>query len=272
VGEFTAGGLSNNELQTLLNVADYFQPMQEMLADAFGALPADVRLSLLDDNPNVASLLESSSFGGPILDNLIAGLPRTGIVEDIAYSRFDTALAFMYDEMITNANSNTVSYINALLEQAENPAPLGENSGNPVLVALEMWALKVRPGGEWDHKPILDEMLGLGRDGDYYFPFRGNDNQEFYYDIWSNVHFGYVGSAAGFDAETLQQGAQAFDGIAGRTDDFDVLTVQIGIDLWNEYGTSLTPEILQQEILTRIEAYVQANPNTTQVIDQTNGR
>ena len=76
--------------------------------------------------------------------------------------------------------------------------------------ALAKWGLKVRTGGDWDHKPKLDYMLDLDgnswdkNDDDYFFPIRGDKKHEYYYDIWSNIHYGYVGSAIGFDCSTLK--------------------------------------------------------------------
>ncbi len=136
-------------------------------------------------------------------------------------------------------------------------AASGVSSGDWALGAMSVWGAQVRPGGPWDHKPILTQMLGLEKANDYYFPIRGDTEHEYYYDIWSNIHYGYVGSAAGFDPDTLQWGAALGDGIAGFNDLGDVLSVQIGIDLWNQYGLRLTPEQLRQAILALTGDYLQ---------------
>jgi Bacterial toxin 44 len=82
------------------------------------------------------------------------------------------------------------------------------------------------------------------------FRIPGDSDNEYFYDIWSNIHFGYVGRAAGFSGSVLQWGA-ARGGSAGVNDPMDVETMQIGIDLWDRYGSSLTQKQLIEEILIR---------------------
>ncbi|MER3427629.1 MAG: hypothetical protein C4334_05955 [Pyrinomonas sp.] len=186
---------------------------------------------------------------------------------EVSYARFDVTLEYMFNEMVTNARSDTVKQIKAHLDRASDllhPRGFweqvsaafaqagGESVADHITAALVLWGLKVRPGGDWDHKPKLAKMLGLDKEGDHHFPLRGDNQHEVYYDIWSNIHYGYVGRAAGFDAETLQQGAAVADGVAGRNDSMDVLTVQIGIELWNRYGDQLTKEQLHHEVISRL--------------------
>ncbi len=183
------------------------------------------------------------------------------------YDRFDQALKYMHQEMITNAQSDVVKNIKSLLDSALNPQWYdligGGNSGSKINAALAMWVAKVHSGGDWDHKPILGDMLGLKNDKDYYFPIRGDQANEYYYDIWSNIHYGYVGAAAGFDTSTLQDGANLGEAITGTNDPGDVLTVQIGIDLWEKYGNSMTSEQLQAEILAHREELVKLDKTTS---------
>jgi hypothetical protein len=94
-----------------------------------------------------------------------------------------------------------------------------------------------------------------------HFPIEGDNNHEYYYDIWSNIHYGYVGSAAGIGGGMLQWGA-ARGGAAGRNDPMDVETIQIGIDLWNRHGAGLTQKQFHDEILARSAKMlqIQASP------------
>lgn len=52
---------------------------------------------------------------------------------------------------------------------------------------------------EWDHKPKLRERFQSvwHKQGDY----------DYYYDIWSNIHYGYVGIIAGLSESVLLDGA-----------------------------------------------------------------
>ena len=201
------------------------------------------------------------------------------------YGRFDKALAFIYQEMITNAQSEKVTNIKFYLDAIENPQWYHyldqEYPNNYWIAALTIWTVQVHSGGPWDHKPILAEMLNLpgdantSLDDDYYFPIRGDTEHEYFYDLWSNIHYGYVGFAAGFDVDTLQQGAAGGDFLVGTNDEFDVLNVQIGIELWNEHGLELTPELLHQAILSHKEDYLrlqEENPNSNFIVPIVNGR
>jgi hypothetical protein len=229
------------------------------------------------------------------LKQQVGGTAKATKAQNVSFSRSDTTVDYMFSEMINNARSNTTRGIRSQLDLANDLSTSsgvldsiqdgliiagGTTPGSLIQSALITWGLKVRPGGDWDHKPILADKLGLKKEGDYYFPIRGNNTKEVFYDVWSNIHYGYVGSAAGFDARTLQEGAAVADGIAGRNDPVDVLTVQIGIDLWKKYGTNMTKEQFRQEVVRRIPDIVAAqqtpeyrnnNGDFRHVIDIRNG-
>lgn len=85
--------------------------------------------------------------------------------------------------------SSRPTYIEALAEEK--------------LRAYALWADIVGPGQPWDHKPVLQKMLkavwNLG-----WHKFGAHD---YFYDIWSNIHYGYVGVAVGFTPKELINGA-----------------------------------------------------------------
>lgn len=183
-------------------------------------------------------------------------------------------IPFMYSEMIKNAKSQQVAEIDYMLsgKRALEANPLtgepGERAAragmmvSDIRLAAEKWRDLVRSNRPWDHKPKLRQILrcqvslqppsiyNRASSSDLYFPIQGNPHHKYYYDIWSNIHYGYVGSAAGFPGNILQWGA-ARGGAAGRNDPIDIETVQIGIDLWDRYGVKLTQQQLHQEILRR---------------------
>jgi uncharacterized Zn-binding protein involved in type VI secretion len=202
--------------------------------------------------------------------------PPTMAKPGMDFSRFDETLDYMYDEMITNAQSDDVKQIQDLLNYEPSMWDLISDTYDPLalnLAALSIWADKVHSGADWDHKPKLEEKLGLANPPDYWFPIRGDDQHEYFYDIWSNIHYGYVGSAAGFSSDTLQEGADLGDAFTGVNDGGDVLSTQIGIDLWNEYGLDLTKEQLHQAILDNTDNYLniqQQEPQVNIVISPTN--
>lgn len=67
------------------------------------------------------------------------------------------------------------------------------------LSAYMLFADIIGPSRPWDHKSILRRMLGprLNKGWQKYGSF------DYYYDIWSNIHYGYVGVALGFDSAEL---------------------------------------------------------------------
>jgi len=214
-------------------------------------------------------------------------LIRTGGGDgQLNYWRFDKALQYMYEEMKRNVASSIASSIRSSLWQYRFVFNAYLQASNPILKnlfltaaityyasALKAWATTVRAGADWDHKPKLADMLGLKgtngvedkfqwwyslfpswRDDDFYFPIRGDSEHEYFYDFWSNIHYGYLGTAIGFSRNVLQYGASVGDAVlAGVNDQSDMVTVDIGIDLWNKYGTALTVNQLQEAILSKRE-------------------
>lgn len=71
--------------------------------------------------------------------------------------------------------------------------------------ALLSWGLLVRQGGQWDHKTVIPTRF-YPRDpvGQHWHLY---NNTLYYYDVWSNLHYGYVGSAYGFTESVLLDGA-----------------------------------------------------------------
>jgi len=183
-------------------------------------------------------------------------------VREADYSRFDELLDYMYGEMITNAQSQIVKSIKAELAK-----------GNEWL-AYFIWWNAVRDHAMWDHKPKLQRKFNLKDSDDYYFPIRGDTEHEYFYDIWSNIHYGFVGSAANFDADTLHKYAESRGVGAGKTDEGDKLSVQIGIDLWHKYQLQLTKLDLINEILSHTQDYLniqQKDPNVQVVFNWLDG-
>lgn len=69
-----------------------------------------------------------------------------------------------------------------------------------------VWALKVRQNGDWDHKPIIAARFHpRSQGGLQHWHLHGNIL--YYYEVWSNIHYGYVGRASGFSEAVLLDGA-----------------------------------------------------------------
>ncbi|MBP2471511.1 uncharacterized protein YukE [Crossiella equi] len=115
--------------------------------------------------------------------------------------------------------------------------------------ALGLFTWLVRPGGPWDHKGEIRTMMGMNRHTGFLTPVDGT-SERIRHDFWSNLHYGYVGTAAGFSSFELHQGANAADLASGHwTDPADQYAVQMGIELHGQVSPDrLTPELVRQYI------------------------
>ncbi len=189
------------------------------------------------------------------------------------FDRFDRTLNYMYSEMVHNSRSMSAEYMRSLLT-ASTFCPEYLTGNDPFYYFLEApltayWIFfnKVVSGGEWDHKPKIRSLLGLNRSWqDLYYPIRGNDEYEVYYDIWSNIHYGYVGSAIGFDEDSLKTFANMekyaplplkalVKKYFGQYDPGDEISVEIGIGIWKANRYSISQSILHSAILNRLQSY-----------------
>lgn len=110
--------------------------------------------------------------------------------------------------------------------------------------AYEAWADLVGPGRRLDHKPAILDAYGE------WTPVPGEDGS-IYFDVWSNIHYGIVGRHAGFSALELHLGANAADIFSPQhsTNQGDQTAVQIGIDLYEEYGEDVTAEQIRDAVI-----------------------
>ncbi|HWL29010.1 MAG TPA: polymorphic toxin type 44 domain-containing protein [Burkholderiaceae bacterium] len=69
--------------------------------------------------------------------------------------------------------------------------------------AYALWTERVAPGRPWDHKRVLKEKFPTELERGWH-KYR---DYEYFYDIWSNIHYGYVGVALGFSALEMINGA-----------------------------------------------------------------
>jgi RHS repeat-associated protein len=117
---------------------------------------------------------------------------------------------------------------------------------------------RLRPTcGRWDYKKEIGESERLGYNAQRIdFCSIGIDEEVvFYYDIWANVHFGYLGMVGGFSEELLLEGAaiEHMGSNLGQTKDdpSDQVCAEIGIRLYRSALTEKT--LLTQLYLHRYE-------------------
>lgn len=137
---------------------------------------------------------------------------------------------FIVNEMNQNKRSQVVAECRRLNEEGSHKR------------AKFLWAGKVHTkagasgvlgdlfvgDGAWDHKPIIEPVWGTDNR-------LGDVAHTYFYDIWSNIHFGYVGLAAGFSRAELTNGAgwqQIFDSFSDD-DKTDTEAIEAGCLLYD---------------------------------------
>ncbi|AHG41972.1 hypothetical protein N018_17845 [Pseudomonas syringae CC1557] len=193
---------------------------------------------------------------------------------------------YIADEMNRNLLHPTVQKLKKLLnyDAAEETrkwmelpwyAQLGAQN-NPQTIAaantaaaMAIWTEKVGQNREWDHKWKLRSMYN----GD---TWHKQGKHAYYYDIWSNIHYGYIGMAAGFSESVLLDGAgleqivsetlgkirkpikndwptpsKDVEGLRAWDDDPDRIAIGIGIALYRRLpegavqGSEIMKDVLQ---------------------------
>jgi len=75
------------------------------------------------------------------------------------------------------------------------------------VAALASWTLLVRENGAWDHKKYIRETFKPADPNAKEQHWHHYKGFVYFYDIWSNLHYGYVGKACGFTESELLDGA-----------------------------------------------------------------
>ncbi|WP_162932523.1 polymorphic toxin type 44 domain-containing protein [Solimonas sp. K1W22B-7] len=200
---------------------------------------------------------------GRVLDPLLEELRRG----PEARGSFDEVTDFMHGEMKENYQSKAVNML------AEANRKLQKTW------ALAGWANLVWPEHAWDHKPMLSTGVTVGREDRR--KFKGtpaewfkDGNDRYGYEIWSNVHYGYIGRRSGFHGDTLLSGAGVAqlatlygkrgkkeersnawrrallegEGRKGLDDPPDSSAIRLGIHLYEKYGDRMTLDQLRKEV------------------------
>ena len=158
--------------------------------------------------------------------------------------RFSAAERYIFNEIATNRESEFVKDLQSHLNPLGiviSPEGIIPNTG----AAMYKWYNKVKTGSDWDHKGKIERLFGIVSDNkldaDHYFQQPGT-NRAVLYDIYSNIHYGYIGRVAGIDTETLILGATAGTDSTGQNDYGDLITMRGGAALYEKYGSTMTAE------------------------------
>jgi hypothetical protein len=164
--------------------------------------------------------------------------------------------------MARNLASNSIRELQALTKGGNNGIAKGEGATLGTIIDARRKA--------WNK---LISLAGNGKPWDikHQFPqwsFDPASNRSYFRDIWGNVHFGYLGLAAGFTEFELFSGAgknqyathnkNIFDfnnldqvgniGLGIYDDPKDIEAIKIGMTLWKRQGSSLSTEQLAAQL------------------------
>lgn len=150
----------------------------------------------------------------------------------------------------------------------EQPIRNPETQRNPI-ISLKLWYDMVDTNKPWDHKwqLVQDDRFNKNSKITVHRPtqkgtpseshYHKYKNYDYFYDVWSNIHYGYVGLSVGFSEQALLSGSwvqQAGSDIISafkerrlpRADTLDDNTaMKIGFELYKKRGKfagKLTPE------------------------------
>ncbi|HZE41326.1 MAG TPA: polymorphic toxin type 44 domain-containing protein [Stackebrandtia sp.] len=154
----------------------------------------------------------------------------------------DGILKYITDEMNTNGGSWTTKG----LWLGNHSLSLGGKAG----AYAEFYRL-VKTNGPWDHKPKIRERFGMNvKDPTTLYSYDPKMGKYLRYDIWSNIHYGFVGKKAGFTEIELMTAQNLGTGDTGKKDPADDVAVKIGFELADKYKPGeLTPAIVEQAVL-----------------------
>lgn len=240
-----------SHLDHLANALDNYIPkISEGLSAIADRAPLEASAGMDVSPDEIAEINRTRPGSGPI------SLREIDIADEtLSEQHFMQAEEFIFGEMKENANSEFTGYLKGLNDLGNSPKKWyefpglsgGQEGATGQVGAAMAFYDKVQTGGEWDHKPQLQEMFDLEDESDFYFkdPTRG---RAVYYDIYSNIHYGYIGRAAGFDESTLILAANGGTAATGANDSGDDISMKIGAQLYDQYGPNMTRQQLHEGI------------------------
>ena len=134
-----------------------------------------------------------------------------------------------------------------------------------LIIKNKMMLFLARSNAKWDHKPVLKKHISSyfhkeltnakGRPATVFGTMIPGDNKYLYdHDIWSNIHYGYAGRLSGINSWILGGAGRLNDVANGHFSNVigdkntDANAVNLGMHLFDKYGTNLTKSDLEREV------------------------
>ena len=173
-------------------------------------------------------------------------------------------IRFISREMILNIDSTVVKLIKILLSERDYDGTAKNVSQKSIdfFIACDKWKSMVQYDAPWDHKSDILEKFG---------PRSLLLGKMLQYDIWSNIHYGYVGRVCGFSEYVLLSGAgfaQAkktgpMDGWVSRVfevglfrsfdDPRDQQVIEVGFEIFDNFGVEIGEKKIFRILCNRID-------------------
>ena len=185
---------------------------------------------------------------------------------------------YIVDEIKTNIKSEPTKHISNLLhydyEEEAKKRGIIASAFNPPYTSAEAfggavlkWIAMVDTGKPWDHKPkITNRFKAVTVErytelGNYTrFHYHKYHYHDYYFDVWSNIHFGFVGKYCGFSDSFLLFGSNTQQMITNLKNlnffqgdtPADKVSIQLGINLYYTYKDKIE-ELNYQTVLDELE-------------------
>lgn len=169
---------------------------------------------------------------------------------------------FSFDAAAENAKFQKLPWYARLSPPNFQAMELGNTAA-----AMALWAERVGQNRPWDHKVTIGQQFGG--------PWQKQGQVDYFYDIWSNIHYGYVGRVGGLSEGVLLDGAgleqiasdsirkvQKWDerkgphrsadieGMRAWDDIGDRVSISIGVKLYKQHPNGgITAKMLMDEVL-----------------------
>ena len=186
---------------------------------------------------------------------------------------------YIVDEIKTNIKSKEASEIYDYLDYKIYIEKYYDKNSfapppDPIVIkeiGVAKWIAMVDTGKPWDHKPkIYDRFKHCAvkerpfkRKGETYgvtsSQYHKYQYHDYFLDVWSNIHYGFVGRYCGFSEDFLNFGSDAQQFLSNLKrfdfsgdDPADKITIQLGMDLYTKYKDRVN-ELDYQIILDELE-------------------
>jgi uncharacterized protein YukE len=243
-------------------ITEFTKRANEVIGNVGCAPPADLTNALKTaGDAAVQRSLTAQKDAGTALGRLFAsGDTLNGLPYDAwrAGKEYDSLVNYIHKEMVDNARSSSVADMKKWNSSIVT-APY----------ANKLWYDQVAPDHPWDHKPKIKELYGMSErplneyqgSRDFWSPVPAPGGQPpagVSYQVWSNIHYGYVGLEAGFSETWLQAGAHGADVVMRQKIDWgDATAIGIGAELRREYAPhELRPEHINAAIMRHYDELV----------------